>query len=120
MSATAGSPVLAASTWIGPRLAADGVDELLTGFLPRPRTKMRLPSEIVVLVEATDTSDAWTLTLGPEPAVVVREAATSPDATLRGTAAGLYLALWNRGDEVEATGVDVLSRWRDQFQITWR
>lgn len=119
MSATAGEPVSAAMTWFSPRLAADGVDELLTGFLPRPRVKLRMPSQTAVLVEATDTGDAWTLTLGQDSAVVARGATTSPDATLRGTAAGLYLALWNRGDEVEAVGVDVLGPWREQFQVVW-
>lgn len=120
MSASFGTAPAAASTWIRPRLAADGVDELLTGFLPRPRTKLRLPSPTRVLVETTDTADAWTLQLGPDVAVTTRGTCDDPDATLRGTASGLYLALWNRGDEIAATGTDVLGPWRDQFQVVWR
>jgi len=119
MAASNGAPPAAASTWIRPALAADGVDELLTGFLPRPRTKLRLPSPTRVLVESTDTADAWTLQLGSEPAVTTRGSCEDADATLRGTAAGLYLALWNRGDEIEATGIDVLGTWSDQFQVVW-
>ena len=119
MSATAGAPVPSATTWLSPRLASDGVDELLTGFLPRPRVKLRMPSETTVLVETTDTGDAWTLTLSEEPAVVDRGATKAPDATLRGTAASVYLALWNRGDEVEAAGVDLLASWRDQVKVVW-
>ena len=30
-------PVAADASWIGTELALDGIDELLTGFLPRPR-----------------------------------------------------------------------------------
>lgn len=119
MAASSGSAPAAASTWITPALAADGVDELLTGFLPRPRTKFRMPSPTTVLVETTDAGDAWTLRLGPEAAVTTRGGSADPDATLRGTAAGLYLALWNRGDEVEASGAEVLGPWRDQFHIVW-
>lgn len=119
MAASNGSAPAAASTWIKPVLAADGVDELLTGFLPRPRTQFRMPSLTTVLVETTDTDHAWSVRLGPDAAVTTRGAEGEPDATLRGTAAGLYLALWNRGDELDATGVEVLGPWREQFQIVW-
>ncbi|MGN6722850.1 MAG: maleylpyruvate isomerase family mycothiol-dependent enzyme, partial [Marmoricola sp.] len=80
MAASNGQSPPAASTWIRPTLAADGVDELLTGFLPRPRTKMRFPSPITVLVEATDTGGVWTLQLGPEAAVTTRGSTSEPDA----------------------------------------
>jgi len=120
MAASLGRAPAAASTWIRPSLAADGVDELLTGFLPRPRTKMRLPSSTVVAVESTDTGDAWTLHLGPDPVVTARGSIADADATLRGTAAALYLGLWNRGDEIDASGAEVLGPWRELFQVVWR
>jgi hypothetical protein len=42
------------------------------------------------------------------------------DATITGTAAQLYLALWNRGDEVAAIGrPDLLDRWRTAQRVTW-
>lgn len=119
MSATHGSPPPAASTWIKPALGADGLDELLTGFLPRPSTKLRLPSPTRVLVETTDTHQAWTLVIGPDSIATTRGSVDAPAATLRGTAAGLYLALWNRGDEVDASGLDVLGPWREQFRVVW-
>ncbi|MGN6161834.1 MAG: maleylpyruvate isomerase family mycothiol-dependent enzyme [Marmoricola sp.] len=118
MAASGGAAPPAASTWIRPSLAADGVDELLTGFLPRPRTKYR-PAPVKLLVTATDTDHVWSVDLGPDAAVTIREPIDDPDATLTGTAAGLYLALWNRGNEVEATGEDVLTGWREQFQVRW-
>jgi uncharacterized protein (TIGR03083 family) len=119
MSASNGSAPPAASTWIKPALGADGVDELLTGFLPRPSTKLRMPSATSVLVETTDTNQAWTVVIGPDSIATTRGAGDRRDATLSGTAAGLYLALWNRGDEVEGSGVDVLGPWREQFRIVW-
>lgn len=119
MSASNGSAPAAVNTWIKPRLAADGIDELLTGFLPRPRNKVRTAVPLTVLVHTTDTDNSWTLQLSEEPVVTTRGGTTNPDATLRGAAAGLYLALWNRGDEVEASGEDVLGVWREKFQIVW-
>jgi hypothetical protein len=39
---------------------------------------------------------------------------------LTGTAAALYLGLWNRGDDIAMTGdVDVLGLWRDKVRVTW-
>ena len=119
MAASAGSPPPASSTWIRPALAEDGVDELLTGFLPRPSTKLRMPSPTRVVVEATDTKRAWTLRLGPDAIVTTRGGMDDPDAAIRGTAGDLYLALWNRGGEVDAVGVDVLAQWREQFKVVW-
>lgn len=118
MSATYGSAPPAASTWLKPPLAADGVDELLTGFLPRPKSKLRSESPLTVLVETTDTGDAWSLQVSEQPVVTTRGSLARPDATIRGTAAELYLALWNRGDEVHVEGADILSLWREKFRVT--
>ena len=42
------------------------------------------------------------------------------DATLTGSAAGLYLALWNRGDDVTLAGrPGVLDRWRATQRVRW-
>ena len=50
----------------------------------------------------------------------VRERADHADATFSGTAAQLYLGLWNRGDEVTATGrPDMLDRWRTVQRVRW-
>jgi uncharacterized protein (TIGR03083 family) len=119
MSASLGRLPTAAETWIGPRLAADGIDELLTGFVPRPRHPLRSAEPLTVVVEATDTGQAWTMRVGPEPVVTTREAAADPDVRLSGTAARLYLGLWNRGDEVAASGAEFLPQWREASRILW-
>ena len=54
----------AAETWIHAELAADGVDELLMGFVPRRRTGLELPEPRTVVVRTTDTRQAWTLSVG--------------------------------------------------------
>ena len=71
MAAARGSVPPAAETWIHAELAADGVDELLMGFVPRRRTGLELPEPRTVVVRTTDTRQAWTLRVGeagPRPA----------------------------------------------------
>jgi hypothetical protein len=42
------------------------------------------------------------------------------DAIFVGSTAGLYLALWNRGDQMSATGrADVLAHWQAGQRIRW-
>lgn len=105
-------------------LAADGVDELLTGFVPRRRTQLRSDEPLVVGVRATDTGHAWSLRISADPVVTTPGAADvldGADALLSGTAAQLYLGLWNRGDEISAEGrTDVLDLWRAQMRVIWR
>ena len=55
MSAARGAVPPAAETWIHSELAADGVDELLMGFVPRRRTGLELPEPQTVVVRTTDT-----------------------------------------------------------------
>lgn len=119
MAASLGRAPRAAETWIRPRLAADGVDELLTGFAPRPRFGLHSADPMTVLVEASDTGDGWTLRLGDGPVLSTRDRAGGADATLTGTAAQLYLGLWNRGAEITAAGADVMTRWREAARVTW-
>ncbi len=46
--------------------------------------------------------------------------APDADARLTGSAAALYLALWNRGDEIDVRGNrEVLDRWRETQRIGW-
>ncbi|MFI5980420.1 maleylpyruvate isomerase family mycothiol-dependent enzyme [Streptomyces sp. NPDC051555] len=78
------------------RFAADGVDEVLTGFHGRPRSRVRTPEPRVLRLRASDTGDAWTVRLSPEPAVTVRGDAGPADCEVTGGAAWLYAALWNR------------------------
>jgi uncharacterized protein (TIGR03083 family) len=118
-SAALGRMPLAADTWIRPRLAADGVDELLTGFLPRRSSRLRSSTPRTVLVEATDTGDAWTLVVSDGPVVATRSRDAAPDTVLRGTAVQLYLGLWSRGEEI-ASDDGFLDEWRRSVIVSWR
>ncbi|MFG2874289.1 maleylpyruvate isomerase family mycothiol-dependent enzyme [Streptomyces sp. NPDC048337] len=82
---------------VEPGFAEDGVDELLTGFHARPRSRVRTPEPRVLRVRAADTGAVWTVHLSSEPARTVRGATDDPvDCELSGEAAWLYAALWNR------------------------
>ncbi len=105
---------------IDPSFAADGVDELLTGFLPRPRQRMHSGIPITVLVRTTDTGHVWTVELSRAPAVVHVGSPERPaDTTWSGSAVALYLGLWNRGRHIEQVGRDVLPAWRQQMTVWW-
>jgi uncharacterized protein (TIGR03083 family) len=122
MAAARGSVPPAAETWIHAELAADGVDELLMGFVPRRRSGLELPEPRTVVVRTTDTRQAWTLRAGEgrTTSSVGEPAEGAPaDVELSGTAAQVYLALWNRGDEVSCTDPALLERWRSDVQVLW-
>jgi uncharacterized protein (TIGR03083 family) len=109
-----------------PSLAADGIDELLRGFFTRGQSKLYDSDEYTVAVVPTDVERRWVVRVAPRLTVepgngdADREGGTDPAATLTGTAAQLYLALWNRGDEIEATGrAGVLERWRATQRVGW-
>ncbi len=130
----------AAETWVRPALAADGVDELLCGFAPRRTVTLRSAEPRTVVVRATDTGDEWTLALSAGPVVTTvttgaaeagappaqhgipgspAEAVEQAVTVLSGTAAQLYLGLWNRGDEITETGPGFLGTWRQHLTVTW-
>lgn len=135
MSAALGRAPSAAETWIRPPHAVDGIDELLCGFLPRRDETVRSAPPRTVIVEATDTGHSWTLEIGTGPLVTTarapaeraeraehaEHAAEGDDGVtlLTGTAAQLYLGLWNRGDEIESTGPDFLPSWRRDMTVSW-
>ncbi|MGW5847550.1 maleylpyruvate isomerase family mycothiol-dependent enzyme [Streptomyces sp. NPDC055254] len=80
-----------------PEFAEDGVDELLTGFHARPRSRVRTPEPRVLRVRAADTGAVWTVHLSAEPPRTVPGATDDPaDCEVTEDAAWLYAALWNR------------------------
>ncbi|OKK17517.1 hypothetical protein AMK16_22130 [Streptomyces sp. CB00455] len=82
---------------VEPEFAQDGVDELLTGFHARPKSRVRTPEPRILRVRATDTGAVWTVHLSPDPPRTVRGATGEPvDCELAGEASWLYAALWNR------------------------
>ena len=120
MSARLGHVPLAGSTGVPAELAVDGLDELLMGFLPRSSSTLRADEPIVVSVEPTDAPSSWTVRITAEPPLCSPGPVPRPDATLTGSAAALYLGLWNRGDEIAEHGVaPVLGLWRQKVRVRW-
>lgn len=82
--------------------AVDGIDEMLCGFHTRAKSRVRSDEPRVLRVRVTDAGDGagddavWTVRLSPEPPVTERGVTAEPDTEISGTAAELYLALWNR------------------------
>jgi uncharacterized protein (TIGR03083 family) len=110
----------AADVDLDPALAADGVDELLMGFITRGKGRLHAAEPYTVLVRADDTGHAWTLRIGEGPIVTTPGGTGRGDAVLSGSAAQLYLSLWNRADELTAEGrPDLLAEWRRQIRIRW-
>jgi len=106
--------------WLSTDLATDGVDELLVGFWQRRTKGPRSETPYTATVSVTD-GPAWRLDVS-DPAPVTRRLDPHdgvPGArTLSGTAADLYLALWNRGGAVDdPTGL--LDDWRERGAVTW-
>lgn len=80
---------------VDPDVATDGIDELLTGFLVRPKAKLRSERPRTLAVRTTDTGASWLLTVSADP--LVAERADGPaDTVLSGPAHEVLLALWNR------------------------
>lgn len=111
----------------GGDLAADGVDEIITKFLPREVSKLHLAKPASLSVHATDVGRNWLVVIGPGVPVGVEitgdDVETTADCVVSGPANDLYLLLWNRRDRVglAVTGDTApLDAWRDQLRVTWR
>ena len=101
-------------------VALDGIDELLTGFVPRRSSRLRTDEPFTMSIAPTDVDVAWTVAVSGEPPVVTRDADPGAQGVLSGTAAALYLGLWNRGDDIAENGtVDALGHWHEQVRISW-
>jgi uncharacterized protein (TIGR03083 family) len=112
----------AAQVGVSAALALDGIDELLTGFLPRRSSRLRADQPLRLAVRPDDSDLAWLVEVGEEPPVTTRHTAASPadaDATFSGTSVELYLGLWNRGEELVADDAQVLRRWREAVRVSW-
>lgn len=106
---------------VDPGVATDGIDELLTGFAARRRFKLRIEGTRTLAVHATDTDAHWHLTVSSEP-VLTERSDQDADATLRGPASDVYLALWNRRSfgALDAYGdPELLSSWPELVRVTW-
>jgi uncharacterized protein (TIGR03083 family) len=106
-----------------PDFAADGVDELLTCFVPRRSTGLRAEAVMTLGIRCVDDDAAWALSIGPEGVTTTAGAGTGvADCTVRGAAGDLYLALWNRGrgDRLSIEGDRaVLDAFGDAVHVRW-
>lgn len=121
LSAALGRYPHAADTWIDPVVARDGIDELLAGFVTRNHSRVRCADPLRVGVLPDDASEGWLVEVSARPAVTTRLLAdeiADLDVELRASSVALYLALWNRSDEVSVTP-DLWEQWRAQSPITW-
>jgi uncharacterized protein (TIGR03083 family) len=108
-------------TAFDPRFAADGIDELLFGFLGRPSEEPAPADPIRTLhLCASDTEGEWFVPLHPSATPTPEHA--EADCTVRANASDLYLLAWNRRavEGLEVAGdSSVMDLWRDDVQITW-
>jgi hypothetical protein len=107
---------------VSPALALDGIDELLTGFLPRRSSRLRSERPLRLAVRPADADLMWTVEVGEEPPVTTRHTSSSAadaDATFSGTSAQLYFGLWNRGAERGADDAGIRRRGGGAVQVSW-
>ena len=115
----------AGSTPFAPAFAADGVDELLSCFLPRPRSRLRSDPPVTLRVSCTDTETSWLLHIGPDGVTTApgRKAASDDAACeISATASDLYQILWSRlsPDALECSGDErVLQLFLEKVNIRW-
>lgn len=120
-----------AVTPVAAPFAADGIDELLTGFAPRARRRLRADPPRTLAVHATDAGETaggaadaghWVVHAGPERVETFRRSEDA-DCAVRGAAADLYLLLWNRREVTsgaEVTGDPAVLTWfREKLQVRW-
>ena len=107
-------------TPFAPEFAADGIDELVTGFASR---KKQAATTQTLRLHATDTDDRWHVAIGPG-GIQGHRGHGQAGALLSGPASRLYLLLWNRQDaDPEAVTItgdpDALRLWHAMVQIRW-
>ena len=116
-SAALGRMPHAEDTEVTREVSLDGIDELLRGFHTRKRSGLRSDTPIrprhppdrrrPVLARARSATSRPSST---------RTAAGTPTSCIEGPAEALYLALWNRTDEVTGEGYDF---WRRTARVSW-
>lgn len=118
--ADAESAISAVPQW-DPAFAVDGIDELLNGFLNRPKGRLVADPPMSMAIVATDIDAAWTVHIEPDTRRIV-SGQRPADLTLAGTASNLYLLLWNRAgaERVDMRGDPaVLELWRTRATVNW-
>jgi uncharacterized protein (TIGR03083 family) len=117
LSAALGRYPHAADTWIDRDVALDGIDELLTGFLPRPHSRLRADEPTTIAVLPEDAEQRWLVAISDQQPVTTRGLGDEEaDVVLEGSAVALYLTLWNRSDEVRDESLEL---WAEGARVTW-
>lgn len=94
---------------VAPDLAADGVDEFLTQWLPALLRRNPLAGlEGTFHVHCTDADGEWVMDFSA-PALDVRREHAKADTAVRGPASDLFLWLWNRLP-LPSSGLEVFGR----------
>lgn len=107
-----------------PAFAADGIDELLFGFVARRRKRdegPHIPWEGSIVLQASDMGRCWTVRLGGNLAEGL-EGDQGGELRVTAGAFDLYLLLWNRrnADGLEVAGQgDLLDKWREAVRVRW-
>ena len=108
--------------WIDQATAQDGIDELLTGFLTRGRSRFAPVGPLRLRVVPEEEDRAWVLDIAQDGQTTAERVDPGPagpgEVPVRGTSVGLYLGLWNRtvAGVVEAPA-DMLATWAATAQI---
>jgi uncharacterized protein (TIGR03083 family) len=87
-------------TGLAPLVAADGVDEMVCGFIHRYADHLRTEEATTIGLHAADTGGRWWIRLGTGAPTSGRgrgpAASAERHAEVEGTAGELFLLLWNR------------------------
>jgi uncharacterized protein (TIGR03083 family) len=116
VSAAIGRVPTAAEVAIDGDVAVDGIDELLCGFFTRGRSKLFDGIEYDVLVAPHDTERRWLVHVAQK--LTVSAGGTAP-ITISGSAAEIYMALWNRAQLQVDGDPDLAARWRTNQRVGW-
>src|SRR6516164_4788048 len=124
-ASAAGRAASGNGTSFGPAFAADGVDELVMGFLARSIKRgnwANLDGSLAIHADDGAAGRADWLIAGGQDAPGVSRGAGRADCEVSGPASELYLMLWNRGqgDRLQVTGdPGILAAFGSALQITW-
>ncbi len=78
-----------------PKVAADGIDEFLTGFITRGKGAVHRDTPQTIGVAPDDVDERWMVTISDGPIVTDRTQGRA-ECTVTGPASDIFMALWNR------------------------
>lgn len=102
--------------------AADGISELVDGFLGRRGGGLVSDLARTMLIRLTDDDRVWHITIGPEGRQISQHVEGAAEVVVHGSASATYLFLWNRGprDSLQISGdQSVLDLWQRKAHVRW-